>query len=218
MIIIIAMQLPMNRTPLVHGGKGTPEPIWRSYADYNDIHAVVDEQNVTYGFSNPAPLISHMHDQLKKEYPQYKRVVMHLVTKVPRVHTYAKLHAKRDFHLYVADKPNMFKGHAHAMRGYDDLTALIIAADLYRTRNDVLIISRDKFRDIDQFTKIPPYIATRHDGKVFSQVQIVPKRYVSLVPLFKKLNSDYLTKKGKVSTFLERFIDIALKKHKNKWT
>ena len=90
----------------------------------------------------------------------------------------------------------------HAMRGYDDMLALLVAAELYRERQDIVILSNDRFRDLDEFVKIAPFVATRYGPGPPSVIKIVPANHASDLTLFHKLNDGYFTKKTDTRTDL----------------
>lgn len=170
--------------------------IWDQPPDNNTIHVIVDEQNIVYGFTHPDKIIKALYDELHEKYKTlgYKRTVMHVVTKVEHASTIYDKIINKNLILYIA-KPIKKNNHVnmHHLRGYDDLMALIITADLYKSLNDVVVVSNDKFRDVTKFTDIAPFTVTKYNSITTTQ-KINPIDYKSYMSLFKKLNDGYFTK------------------------
>jgi hypothetical protein len=199
-VIVLALLLPRGG---ITGGAYKPrkrcvfdivEP-----PDYNSIHVMADEQNLMHGEADPAAAATQLHQELKKKYSQYARVVMHLVTKVPsRTRVYRSVYTQPDTYLYVALRPE-----GPHSSGYDDLATLILATAYHMRRHDVTILSRDKYRDADEFMHIPPFDIVQfglpNGGR--ASAKLIPAEWRPRLPLLKKLNAGYHTKMSTLTTW-----------------
>lgn len=186
---------------LTFGGRPGKRGRMREAHCINTMHVVVDEQNLVHGFKFPAQIMANFGQFMLEKYRAkgYKKVVMHIVTKVQgAAETYKGLVRTRSgsarpdvqYRLYISEGKKNPPG-PHYMRGHDDFLALVVAADLTRGRHDVVLSSNDRYQDAAKFIKIEPFNAIYNKRRI----KLNPAEFAPDLTLFQKINADRLRKK-----------------------